>query len=128
MAKDDEHPAVKGIVLFADGTYEQRVFKQLSDYQAAVGGLIQIVKLFDAFGNDFATGYVNEEGLLLNHPLNTFASALSFMLGNNPMLVGNMIVVGVDDGNGYDTDIDEGLLKFIQTVLPERKVAESELV
>lgn len=127
MSTDKEHPAVKGIVLFTDGTYEERVFKQLSDYQAAVGGLIEVVKLFDAFGNDFATAYVNEEGLLLNHPMNTFGSALSFMLGNNPVLVGDMIVVGVDDGNGYDTDIDEGLLKFINKVLPQRKVIDSEL-
>ena len=124
----NKHPTVKGVVIFTDGTYEERVFKQLSDMQAAVGGLIEIVKLFDGFGNNFATAYVNEEGLLHGLPINGFAGALSFMLGNNPMLVGNMIVVGLDDGDGYDTDIDEQLLAFIKKVLPERKVIEDELV
>jgi hypothetical protein len=124
----DKHPAVKGVVLFTDGTYEERVFKQLSYYQDAVGGLIEIVKLYDGFGNDFATAYVNEEGLLHGLPINGFAGSLSFMLGNNPMLVGNMIVVGIDDGEGYDTDIDEGILTFIKKVLPERKVVADELV
>lgn len=123
-----KHPEVKGVVLFTDGTYEERVFKQLSDYQSAVGGLIEIVKLYDAFGNDFATGYVNEEGHLLNLPLNGFGGSLSFMLGNNPLLVGNMIVVGVGNDEGYDTNIDEQLLDFIKRVLPEHKEIQSELV
>jgi hypothetical protein len=50
------------------------------------------------------------------------------MLGNNPLLMGNMIVVGVDDGDGYDTNIDDGLLDFIKRVLPEHKEIASELV
>jgi len=124
----EEHPTVKGVVIYPSGEYEEKEFKQLSDYQAAVGGLIEIVKLFNGNGDDYATAYVNEEGRLLGHPLNGTASSLSFMLGNNPMLVGNMIIVGVDDGNGYDTNIDEGLLTFIKKVLPERKVMDDELV
>jgi hypothetical protein len=122
------HPHVKGVVLFTDGTYEERTFKQLKDFQDAVGGLIEIVKLYDAKGKDVATAYVNEEGLIYNLPFNGFASALSFMLGNNPMLAGNMIVVGTDDGNGYDTDIDPLLLDFIRFVLPTSKEMNDELV
>jgi hypothetical protein len=60
--------------------------------------------------------------------MNGFGGALSFMLGNNPLLMGNMIVVGVDDGDGYDTNIDDGLLDFIKRVLPEHKEIASELV
>ena len=123
-----EHPTVKGVVIYPNGEYEEKVFKQLSDYQEAVGGLIEIVKLFKGNGEDYATAYVNEEGALLNHPLNGTASALSFMLGNNPMLLGNMIIVGVDNGEGYDTDINEGLLNFIKETLPERKQMNDELV
>lgn len=123
-----EHPTVKGVVIYTDGTYEEKMFKQLSDYQTAVGGLIQIVKMFKGGGDDYATGYVNEEGLLLNLPLNGTASALSFMLGNNPYLVGNMVVVGTGNDEGYDTDIDEGLLAFIKEVLPEKKAMDNELV
>lgn len=124
----DGHPTAKGVVIYTDGTYEEKEFKQLSDYQTAVGGLIQQVKLFKGVGDDYATAYVNEEGLLLNLPLNGTASALSFMLGNNPYLVGNMVVVGIDDGQGYDTNIDDGLLTFIKEILPERKAIEDELV
>lgn len=123
-----KHPTVKGVVLFTNGTYEERTFKQLKDYQDAVGGLIEIVKLYDARGKDVATAYVNEEGIMLNLPLNGFGGALSFMLGNNPMLMGDMIVVGVDDGDGYDTDIDPLLLSFIKHVLPTSKELEDELV
>lgn len=123
-----KHPTVKGVVLFTDGTHEERTFKQLKDYQDAVGGLIEIVKLYDAQGKDLATAYVNEEGLLLNLPLNGFGGALSFMLGNNPMLFGNMVVVGTDDGEGYDTDIDPMLLSFIKYVLPTSKELQDESV
>lgn len=123
-----KHPEVKGVVLFTDGTHEERTFKQLKDYQDAVGGLIEIVKLYDAAGKDLATAYVNEEGIMLNLPLNGFGGALSFMLGNNPMLMGNMIVVGTDDGEGYDTDIDPLLLSFIKHVLPTSKELEDESV
>ena len=50
-----EHPAVKGVVIYTNGEYEEKVFKQLSDYQEAVGGLIEIVKLFKGNGEDYAT-------------------------------------------------------------------------
>jgi Domain of unknown function (DUF3846) len=118
----------KGVVLFTDGTYATRTFKQLKDLQDAVGGLIEIIHLYDASGNDFATAYVNEEGRLLDLPLNPFGGSLSFMLGNNPMLVGNMVVVGIDDGDGNDTDIDEQLLAFIEKVCPQQQLVQDELV
>ena len=123
-----EHPEVKGVLIFPDGTYEEKVFKQLSDYQSAVDGLIEPVRLFDGKGNDYATGYVNEEGLLQSLPLNTTASALSMLLGNNPMLVGNMIIVGTCDDEGYDTNINETLLNFIKDMCPLAKEQDSELV
>jgi len=122
----DDQPAVTGIVIKADGTYKEQVFKQLSDYQEAVGGFIETVRLFDAQGNDYATAYVNEEGLLIGAPLNYFASGLSFILGNQPTLVGNVIILGKGDGNGYDTNIPQELLAFIYRILPEWKAKENE--
>lgn len=117
-----------GVILFTNGSYKEQDFNTLKDMQDAVGGLIEIVKLYDARGKDVATAYVNEEGIMLNLPLNSFGGAFSFMLGNNPMLMGDMIVVGVDDGDGYDTDIDPLLLSFIKHVLPTSKELEDELV
>jgi hypothetical protein len=37
----------KGVVLYTDGTYEEKEFKQLSDMQAAVGGLIEPIGMHD---------------------------------------------------------------------------------
>lgn len=118
----------KGVIIFSDGAHEERVFKQLGDYQAAVGGLIEAVRLYDGKGNEYATAYVNEEGLLIGLPMNPTAGALALLLGNNPMLVGNMVIVGTSDDEGYDKDINETLLNFIKEICPQAQEQDSELV
>jgi hypothetical protein len=118
----------KGAVLYADGTYEEKVFKQLSDMQAAVDGLIEPIRMHDFYGAGVCQGYVNEEGLLKQLPLNSVASALSFMFGNAPTIVGNMIVLGLDDGDGNDTDIPQDILAFISRVCGNREKLEAEYV
>ena len=110
---------VNGIVVFPNGTYERRVFKQLSDYQQAVEGLIEIVNLYDhTYSNIVATMYVDEEGRIKyeNPRLNTVASGISHLLNNENMLYGNAIIVGAGDGEGYDTDIPDWLLNFVDKV------------
>ena len=42
-----EHMQAKGVVIRPDGTHEERLFKQLSDYQTAVQGVIDAVRLYD---------------------------------------------------------------------------------
>lgn len=118
----------KGVVLFTDGTFEEREFKQLSDMQAAVEGLIEPIGMHDFYGTAVCQGYINEEGLLQGLMINTVASALSFMFGNSPTLVGNMIVLGVTDEEGNDTDIPEDILAFVKRVCGDRKKLEAEYV
>lgn len=118
----------KGVVLYADGTYEEKVFKQLSDMQAAVDGLIEPIGMYDYYGDGVCQAYVNEEGLLKQLPLNTVASALSFMFGREPRIVGNMIVVGLTDSHGNDTDIPADILGFISRVCGNRAKLEAEYV
>lgn len=118
----------KGAVLYTDGTYEEKEFKQLSDMQAAVDGLIEPIALRDFYGAGVCQGYVNEEGLLHQLPLNSVASALSFMFGNTPNIVGNMIVLGLTDDEGEDTDIPKDILDFISRVCGNRVKLEAEYV
>ena len=115
----------KGVVLYPNGTYEEKDFNGLKDMQDAVNGLIEIVHMYDYYGDEVLTGYVNEEGILLGLPLNTVASALSFMFGNNPMMLGNMIVLGKDDGEGNDTDIPQDITAFIKKVCADKNKIES---
>ena len=43
-------------------------------------------------------------------------SAISFLFGNTPYLVGNMVLVGKSDDEGYDTDIPDYLLTLIKNI------------
>ena len=44
------------------------------------------------------------------------ASALSFLFGNTPHIVGNVVAVGKADDEGYDTDLPEYLLTLIRNI------------
>ncbi len=107
---------VKGVVVNPDGTHEVRLFKQLLDYQKAVHGTIEAVRLYDYNGLEVACAYVDDEGLLKQYPLNTMASAISFLFGNTPHLVGSVAIVGNSDDEGYDTDIPDYLLTLIEKI------------
>jgi hypothetical protein len=48
------------------------------------------------------------------------------MFGNNPMMLGNMIVLGKDDGEGNDTDIPQDILAFIKKVCADKNKVEAE--
>lgn len=111
-----DQKAVKGVVIHPDGTHDERVFKQLSDYQQAVHGIIDVVRLYDYNGLEVACAYVDDEGLLKSQPLNPMASALSFLFGNTPHLVGDIVLVGKSDDEGYDTDLPEFILTLIRNI------------
>lgn len=121
MIQESEEPVterkpVNGVVIHPDGTHEEKVFKQLEDYQAAIAGWITAVRLYDYNGDEIACAYVDDEGLLKNLPLNPMASALSFLFGNTPHLVGNAVLVGGNDGEGYDTDLPEFITTLIKNI------------
>lgn len=111
-----EQKPVNGIVINPDGTHEERLFKQLSDYQQVFDGFINAVRLYDYNGAEAATIYVDDEGLLKGLMLNPMASALSFLFGNTPHLVGRAIIVGKCDDEGYDTDLPDYLKTLIQNI------------
>lgn len=110
----------KGIIIYPGSTWEHRVFTQLQDYQQVVGGLIEAVRLFDhTYENEVATIYVNEEGRLIDLPINAVAGGLSFLLNGEDTLFGNAIVVGASDEEGYDLDVPEWIVEFIRHVAKE---------
>jgi len=111
-----EQREVKGVVIHADGTHTEQLFKQLTDYQTAINGWITAVRLYDYNGEEIACAYVDDEGLLKNLPLNPMASALSFLFGNTPHLVGNAVIVGKCDDEGYDTDLPEFILTLVRSI------------
>jgi hypothetical protein len=107
---------VRGVVIRPDCTYEEVVFKQLTDYQKAIDGFITAVRFYSYDGVEVACGYVDDEGLLKKLPLNPLGSAISFLFGNSPYLAGNLIIVGKADAEGYDTDAPEYLLELVRNI------------
>ena len=117
------HPATKGVVLYPDGTYARRVFDSLEKMQESVGGLIEMMRL------PAATAYINEEGKIHKLDFNNNATLLCLLAGNITYwdnIKGNMIIVGTDDGEGYDTDISNYWLTTIETFWEPRELHEWE--
>jgi hypothetical protein len=104
----NEHPAVKGVVIYPDYTYRRVIFDSLDKYQDAVGGWIEIIRLNNA------VAYVNEEGLIHGLPRNLPASAFSILSDRSPVIVGNMIIVGTGNDEGDDTNISRDWLGMVQ--------------
>lgn len=86
--------------------------------QNAVGGYIDVVRLPD--GTDL---YVNDEGLLIDLPLNPFAAILWGI-----HLAGTVVVAGGVDDEGYDTDVDPAIAqRAIDEVLSRIAARNAEL-
>lgn len=87
-----------GRVICADGT-ERTIHPgqggkfSLSELQAAVGGLIEIVPM--KRGNGHATMYVNEEGKLLHLPPNARATELTDLPSYGDWVCGSALIVSV---------------------------------
>lgn len=111
-----ERKPVQGIVIKPDGSHTEKVFKQLTDYQDAIDGYIEAVRLYDYNGLEVACAYVDDEGLLKHLPLNPLGSAISFLFGNTPYLTGNVVIVGKSNDEGNDTDIPEYLSTLIKNI------------
>ena len=116
--------AVKGVIIRPDCSHKVAEFKQLSDYQTAVNGVIDAVRLYDYNGEEVACAYVDDEGLIKQSPINPLASAISFLFGNTPYLVGSIVIVGKADEEGYDTDIPEFLLSLVENISPTEEEAD----
>ncbi len=98
----------KAVLIHTSGKIELINANTLEDFQLFVGRYIEGLPF-----NDVATSYINEEGKQLKLPLNYIATKLCFSngigLAEDDCIVGNMIVLGVPDAEGNDTDIPNEL-------------------
>lgn len=116
-----KQPSVKGVVLYPDGTYTEQVFNNITDYNNAVGGYIEILHLKGA------SAYINENGKSLDLELNdqaTLVALLSGCISYWDNIKGNMIILGTDNGEGYDTDISDYWLATVKNFW-QPKIEES---
>jgi hypothetical protein len=92
---------MKALIITTEGSpYTKRV-NGYSELQEIVGGLIDAVTHHEVK----MSAYVNDEGLLLGLPMNRIASV---MFGR--YLVGDVVVCGVPDEDGNDTDVLEAVV------------------
>ena len=108
----------KGVVVGTDDTITTRSFKELRDLQGAVNGLLEHVVI-----DDDVHVYVNEEGLMMDLPVNlTIEWWLNQRTGPRPesqfWLRGPAIVFGgfVD---GYEQDVKPGIFEELEKSRPE---------
>jgi hypothetical protein len=111
--EEGERLKINTIIIPADNELAMRLDEigasHLPDYQAVTGGLIERVGL----DNPPSSLYFNEEGKLLELPLNRRATLLLWM--HNPafryqdLIVGDALLVGPADREGYDTNVPDAL-------------------
>jgi hypothetical protein len=83
----------------------------LAQIQLEVGGYIEAVRL-DKF--DF---YLNEEGKMIGLPLNEVGTLLwESVYGQTDVIMGNIVVVGKPDDEGYETELSLESAQEIQNI------------
>ena len=99
----------RAVVLHPNGVCQQvEIDQDVSAYQRVVGGYIQGV-----FGPN-TTIYVNEEGLFLDLPFNSFATeAARKFCGLDQPLYGTALVLGPPDNAGNDTHVHPDVVKHL---------------
>lgn len=99
---------MKTVVIGVDGSAKVCFLETLEDLQKAVGGYIEAIPL----GSD-SSAYINEEGKLRRLPLNPVATAIAHRKNSlrlNDFIVGPMVILGVPDEDGNDTDIPKSMI------------------
>lgn len=103
---------ITALHLRADGTHELFEYDPrhggLEVLQAKVGGWIEAAPIMDSR----LTLYCNEEGKLDGLPLNLRASVLLDPNAND-VIVGDAVLVGGADADGYDTSLPERLVELV---------------
>lgn len=100
----------KALRVNTDGTTERVTINKYEDINEIVGGLFDVTR---------GRVYVNDEGLMIGLPYNVVASAYAFQT-----LVGDALITGGVDEEGYDLDItdedaeeiEEGAREFREAV------------
>ncbi|WP_222854197.1 DUF3846 domain-containing protein [Fodinicola acaciae] len=91
--------------------------QDIDAYQAAVGGHLEAVQL----EQPSATLYANEEGKLLEMPVNERATALMWLhnrrLRNQDVLCGDALLVGPPDPHGDDLSAPEHYVDLVEAAI-----------
>jgi hypothetical protein len=83
----------------------------LAQLQREVGGYIEAVRLEEF---DF---YLNEEGKMIGLPLNEVGTLLwESVYGQTDVIMGNIVVVGKPDDEGYETELSLESAQEIQNI------------
>jgi hypothetical protein len=101
----------KALVLKTDGTTQVIDLPRDGAGQVIheiVGGYFDIARNYNPHINAEVTAYVHDEGLIIGLPVNVLASMI---IGQ--YLVGDAVIVGKTDSEGYDTDVPNELLEVI---------------
>lgn len=103
-----------GLIVKADNTFEYVKTAVYNDLRKAVGGMIEAVR----FGRNNYFCYINEEGKLLNLPVNNLVTSLWYDSGQIILLgdyiAGDAIFFGGVDEEGNDLDIPKDFHKTIE--------------
>lgn len=102
---------IQGLVVEPDGTFRKVEIdnEHLAPYQAIVGGYIE------AITGKIATVYVNEEGLILNLPINPSATLFAQrFIAPGHRLFGTALIVGPPSG-GLDTPVRQSVVDHYES-------------
>jgi hypothetical protein len=92
----------------------------LSIMQEAVGGYIECVS-FDDYEM-----WLNEEGKLIGLPVNEAATAIWEMeYGATDVIMGNVLMTGVADDEGYSTELSDAALMTIEALAHTLRLSRS---
>lgn len=96
-----------------DQPLESRLLQSLDDYYEVVGGLFEAVDTEEPH----ASFFVNEEGKLIDLPLNRRATLLWWgttrAARNADVLMGDVLIVGPPDDEGETTDVPAEVLEML---------------
>jgi hypothetical protein len=114
----------KGIAIYDDNSYEIKEFKHLDDYKNVVNGWIERLAMYSVKDGQSGSIYVNEEGKIEGLKLNRTATLIAWLgsaMYSDDVIVGNAIILGKDDGEGGDTDVDQMWIDIASHHCTERK-------
>lgn len=118
--EEREQGPVKAVILGLDGSATLRIITpNLKGLNDAVGGYIELVRL-----DDNTNMYLNEDGKMLNLPVNTAANrVVAYMnpgLRENDFIVGQVVLTGVcnadGESDGYEYDVPESTVEVCRLI------------
>lgn len=114
---------MKAVILKADGTapYVEDVAGDLESIKTVVEGWIERVPSMNEEIDAKITVYANEEGVILNLPVNRNIIAIRTLGLPQSLYAGNLIVLGPGDAEGNETDVPQEIIDLLvaPTEMPE---------